>query len=143
MAEMMPRRAAAALLILRVSLGLFLLQWGVEKLLVPQSAIRIGQHFYGVALSGAAVTVAGALETLLAIGLVFGVFRRWTYGIAIVVYAVSVTATWRQLLHPWAREGNHLFIAGVPVLAALILLYMLHMLRASDAYSLDRLRGNG
>jgi uncharacterized membrane protein YphA (DoxX/SURF4 family) len=140
MAEMTSRRAAAALLILRVSLGLFLLQWGMEKLLVPEAAIHIGQHFYGVALSGAAVAVSGALETLLAIFLLVGVYRGWTYGIAVVVHAFSVAATWRQLLHPWAREGNHLFIAGVPVLAALILLYML---RASDAYSVDGWRGNG
>jgi uncharacterized membrane protein YphA (DoxX/SURF4 family) len=134
MAEFIPRRISAALLILRLSLGIFLLQWGIEKLLVPQSAIRIAQHFYGVALSGAAVDAAGAAETLLALGLLGGVYRRFTYGIAVIVHAVPVIATWRQLFHPWAREGNHLYIAAVPVLAAFILLYLL---RDWDAYSIE------
>jgi putative oxidoreductase len=133
MAEITQRRAAAALLILRVSLGIFLLQWGIEKLVIPESAIRIGRHFYGVGLSGAAVGVSGTAETLLALGLLLGIYRGWTYGIAVVVHAASVIATWRQLLHPFTGH-NHLYIAGVPVLAAFVLLYML---REWDAYSVE------
>jgi len=63
MPEMTERRVAAALLILRISLGIFLLQWGVEKFVIPEAAIRIGQNFYGVALSGIIVVILGAAET--------------------------------------------------------------------------------
>jgi len=134
MTEMTERRAAAALLILRVSLGIFLLQWGVEKFVIPEAAIRIGQNFYGVALSGIIVVILGAAETLVALALLFGVYRRWSYGAAALIHAVSVLATWRQLMNPYGAAQNHLFIAGVPVLAAFILLYML---REWDAYSLE------
>lgn len=49
MAETTKTRAAAALLILRVSLAIFLLQWSIEKFIIPEAAIRIGRNFYGVA----------------------------------------------------------------------------------------------
>jgi hypothetical protein len=62
----------------------------------------------------------------------FGLYRRLSYGLAALIHAVSVAATWRQLLHPYGAGQNHLFIAGVPVLAAFILLYTL---REWDAYS--------
>jgi putative oxidoreductase len=55
------------------------------------------------------------------------------YGLATVVHAVSVAATWRQLLNPCV-DSNHLFIAGTPVLAAFIALYML---RDADGYSVE------
>jgi putative oxidoreductase len=128
------RRVAAALLILRVSLGVFLLQWSVEKFVAPEAAIRIGQNFYGVVLSGAIVVILGAAETLIALALLSGIYRRWSYGLAALIHAVSVVATWRQLVHPYGAAQNHLFIAGVPVLAGFILLYML---REWDAYSVE------
>ena len=120
-----------SLLILRVSLGIFLLQWSIAKLVVPEVAIRIGHYFYGVALSGAIVGVSGAAETILALALLFGIYRRWSYGLAAVIHTVSVVATWRQLLNPFTGH-NDLYIAGLPVFAALILLFIL---RASDTYS--------
>lgn len=133
MAVMTGARAAAALLILRVSLGVFLLQWSVEKIVVPESAIRVAQHFYGVAPTVGTTIIAGVAEALLALALLVGIWGRWSYGLAILVHAVSLVATWRQLLNPYAGS-NHLFIAGVPVLAAFVLLYML---REWDAYSVE------
>jgi hypothetical protein len=39
------RRTAAGLLILRLFLGIFLLQWSVEKLILPNATVRIAQNF--------------------------------------------------------------------------------------------------
>jgi len=102
MAETTGTRAAAALLIFRFSLAIFLLQWSIEKFVVPEAAIRIGQNFYGVALTGASAAVLGALETLVALALLFGIYRRLSYGVAALIHGVSVIATWRQLLHPYS-----------------------------------------
>ena len=133
MAAMTEARAAAALLILRLSLGVFLLQWSVEKIVVPEAAIRVAQHSYGVAPTVGTTIIAGVAEALLAVALLVGIWRRWSYGLAILVHAVSVVSTWRQLLNPYAGT-NHLFIAGVPVLAALVLVYLL---REWDVYSAE------
>src|SRR5215510_13579166 len=47
------KRIPAALLILRFFLGTFLLQWSIEKLILPDAAARIANNFYGVTLPAA------------------------------------------------------------------------------------------
>jgi uncharacterized membrane protein YphA (DoxX/SURF4 family) len=131
-----------ALAVLRVSLGVFLLLWGVEKFVIPEVTVQIWGGFYGVGLAAALVPLVGALESALALAITVGLWRRATYGLGLLLHAVSVAATWRQLFDPWGlRSGgapNHLFLAGVPVLAAFLALYLL---RDRDTWTLDeRLR---
>ncbi|MGH7569460.1 MAG: hypothetical protein ACREL9_10935 [Gemmatimonadales bacterium] len=131
-----------ALAVLRVSLGVFLLIWGIEKFVIPDVTVRIWSGFYGVGLAAALVPLVGAVETVLALAITVGIWRRATYGLGLLLHTVSVLSTWRQLLDPWGlRSGgapNHLFLAGVPVLAAFVALYLL---RDRDAWTLDeRLR---
>jgi hypothetical protein len=61
--------------------------------------------------------------------------RTPAYGAAVVLHAVSVVVSWRPLLDPWADPMNHLFIASVPVLGALVALFLL---RRWDRGILDR-----
>lgn len=117
-----------ALLALRVTLGLFFLQWGVEKFLVPQNTTAIWGYFYGIKVSPALGYLFGAVEIAIALCLFLGLARTLAYGAAMVLHAVTVAVTWRQLLHPWADPVNHLFIAGVPVLGALVALFLLRNL---------------
>ena len=114
-----------ALLVLRVTLGLFLLQWGVEKFVVPQNTVGIWSHFYGLDVPQTLGYLFGALEIAIAICLFLGLFRTVAYGAALALHAVTVLVTWRQLLDPWGDEVNHLFIAGVPVLGGFIALFLL------------------
>lgn len=127
-----------ALAVLRVSLGVFLLLWGLEKFVIPGTTVRIWSTFYGVSLGAALVPVVGALETALALAITVGFWRRVTYGLGLLLHAASVFASWRQLIDPWGlRSGgspNHLFLAGVPVLAAFLVLYLM---RAGDTWTLD------
>ncbi len=131
-----------ALAVLRVSLGVFLLLWGVEKFVIPAATVGIWGAFYGVTLAAAMVPVVGALESALALAVAVGLWRRLTYGSGLLLHAVSVLSSWRQLIDPWGlRSGgspNHLFLAGIPVLAGFVALYLL---RDRDAWTLDeRLR---
>lgn len=127
-----------ALVILRVSLGVFLLIWGLEKFAIPPSTVGIWGKFYGVSLAASLVPLVGALESALAVAITVGLWRRVSYGLGLILHAVSVLSSWRQLLDPWGlRSGgspNHLFLAGVPVLAGFVALYLL---RARDAWTLD------
>ncbi len=124
-----------ALLSLRITLGLFLLQWGVEKFVVPQMNVLIWGHFYGIAVPQALGYLFGAVEIALAVCLFLGLFRTVAYGAALGLHAVSVAVSWRQLLDPWGDPANHLFIAGVPTLGALLALFLL---RHWDRGVLDR-----
>ena len=122
-----------ALLVLRVTLALFFGQWGIEKFMHPELAAAIFDHFYGLLISVLSSYLFGAVELLLAACLLFGVAKTVAYGALIALHGVTVVVSWRQLMHPWAAVPNHLFIASVPLLGALIALYLL---REHDVISL-------
>ena len=123
--ESLSQALPRALLALRITLGLFLLQWGVEKLVVPQSTVAIWSYFYGINLSAALAYVFGAVEITIALCLFLGIFRTVAYGMALALHTVTVLVTWRPLLDPWGDPINHLFVAGLPVLGALVALFLL------------------
>jgi len=114
-----------ALLALRITLGLFLLQWGVEKFVVPESNAFIWSHFYGINVSRAVGYLFGAAEIAIALLMMAGMFRTIVYGAAMILHGVTVLVTWRQLIDPWGDPINHLFIAGVPVLGGFVALFLL------------------
>lgn len=124
-----PDRLAKALrwslLVLRITLGLFLLQWGVEKFVVPENTTLIWGHFYGLNVSQAVGYAFGVIEIAIAVCLFLGLLRTIAYGAAVLLHAVTVIVTVPQLLNPWADPVNHLFIAGVPVLGAFVALFLL------------------
>ncbi|MDE2471057.1 MAG: hypothetical protein KGL35_20515 [Bradyrhizobium sp.] len=131
------RRAAIAVLIMRLALGIFLLLLSVGKLVVPGATVRIAAHFYGIALPEAAPAFLGSAELALSVALLIGFTQRPVYALAILLHATSTLASWRQLLDPFgiATPGDDLFLAGVPVLGAFLALCLL---RGFDIYSLDR-----
>ncbi len=131
-------RFSISLLILRLSLGLFLLLWALEKFILPKTTEQIWSNFYQIPISSSIVTILAILQTLLAIALIVGFLRPLTYGIALGINAVTFISTWRQLLDPWGLASgesvNHLFLAGIPVLAGFIALFLLH---PWDSWSVD------
>ena len=133
--EAFSSNVARALLALRITLGLFLLQWGVEKFMVPANTVGIWAYFYGLTVPPALGYLFGAVEIVIAGCLFLGLFRTVAYGAAMALHAVSVLVTWRQLLSPWSDPANHLFIAGVPVLGAFVALFLM---RRWDRGILDR-----
>jgi anti-sigma factor (TIGR02949 family) len=101
-----------ALVILRASLGVFLLV-GIGRLAAPSSLL----------------SVVAMLEGALGAFIVLGVGRRWSYGTALLVHVGSLLLFWGQLRDPMAAV-----LTGLPVCAALIALYLL---RDRDAWALD------
>lgn len=124
-----------ALLALRITLGLFLLQWGAEKFIVPQNTVFIWEHFYGLEVAQALGYLFGVVEVAIAVCLLLGIFRTPAYGAALALHTITVLVTWRQLLYPWGDPINHLFAAGVPVLGGFVALFLL---RHWDRGLLDR-----
>ena len=74
------KHAAVALLILRFFLGIFLLQWGLEKVILPRSAERIANAFYGVSLPTTASYALGTAEIILSLAFLLGLYRTSVAG---------------------------------------------------------------
>ncbi len=132
-----PRRLALALLILRLGLGGFLLVWGLEKLMIPARTVRIYDFYYGIGLDESIAPLLGLAQCLIVLAMMVGLLRPWSYGFAVLIHAYSTVTTWRQIIDPWGLvfgEVKHLYLAAVPILVALIVLYML---REHDIWSID------
>lgn len=130
------RSAALGLLALRFFLGIFLLQWSIEKLILPAATARIAQNFYGVTLPTGTAYVLGVAELVLSLALLVGVYRTVSYGLSLLVHTVTVIVSWRQLFDPFglAKVGNHLWIATWPTWGGFIALFLMRRL---DAYTVD------
>ena len=116
------QKEQVGLFTLRVSLGLFLLLWSIDKLVVPEGTVKIFAVFYHLSISAGVAYVGGAVEAVLSLLIIAGAWKRYTYAVGLALHAISTLSTWKQLLSPFGQ--NHLFIAAIPVLAAFILLYL-------------------
>jgi uncharacterized membrane protein YphA (DoxX/SURF4 family) len=130
------RRIPCALFILRFFLATFLLQWGVEKLILPDAAARIALGFYGLTLPAPAAYALGVAELILSLALLFGFYRTMSYGLSLLVHTVTVVVSWRQLFDPWglAKVGNHLWISTWPTWGGFAALFLM---RTWDSWTID------
>lgn len=120
----MKRESEIGLLILRLGLGVFLLLFGIDKLIAPHTAAAVFAHYYGLdVVPGAPIYGAGLLEIALSLAILAGFWKTLSYGLGLALHAVSTLVTYRELLAPFGE--NHLFIAGLPLLAAFVALFLL------------------
>lgn len=117
------RELGVALLVLRLGVGVFLLLFGVDKLVAPAIATEVFRQFYGLSVSGALVQTVGALEIVLSLAILAGLWKTLSYGLGLALHAISTLATYRELLAPFG--DNHLFLAAIPALAAFVALFLL------------------
>lgn len=119
------QRLAISLLSLRLGVFVVMFMWTLDKFLRPDHAAGIFAGFYGIdGLDAGMSYLIGSLEMVLLAAFVLGLARRWSYGLVMVIHAVSTFSSWKQYLAPF--EGPHLlFFAAWPMLAACLALYLL------------------
>ena len=61
---------------------------------------------------------------LLLLAFVTGFKKRVSYGLVMLIHGLVTLSTWKQLM-PWLETHNHLFLAAIPALGAMIALYLL------------------
>ena len=120
----MQQKERAALFLLRIGLGIFLLLWSCDKFAEPATTVKIFQGFYQIPISTPAAYGIGGIEALLSILIIAGAWKSYTYAVGLALHAISTIASWRQLTSPFS-QGHHLFVAAIPVLTAFIALYIL------------------
>ncbi len=126
--ENLARRLSISLATLRVALGGFLLVWGLEKLITPATTVGVWK-FEEIYFFDAPLTLpyaAGILECVLALAVIVGIYRTYSYGIALLFHAITVVFTIQWIVDPWgliSGKPQYLFLASVPVLAAFFVLF--------------------
>ncbi len=124
------QRLETGLFVMRLCIAIFFLVWSIQKLVVPEATQRIFERFYLFQIPIAASYAIGIVQTLVILMFLGGLFKTFSYGALLGMHAVSIISTYKQLLDPY-KPTHLLFWAGVPVLAALIALFLL---RDSDNF---------
>ena len=120
-----PKDLPKGLLALRVSVFLVMAMWTLDKFARPEHAGKVYEAFYFLpGLGKGVLLVVGIAEAALLVGFLAGYRKRLTYGLVLLLHAVSTLSSFRQYLAPFDK-GNLLFFAAWPMLAACWALYRL------------------
>jgi putative oxidoreductase len=129
---------AWSLLVLRISLGLLMLIWGIDKLVNVEHGMLVSERFYLGAFSVPALLQAfGVVQMALGALIVLGLFRKYLYPLLVVITGVTLLAVWRSIIDPWGwyLEGaNALFFPSLVIFAGTLVLIGF---REFDLYSLN------
>ena len=112
------RPLAISLAVMRLSTGAFFLIWALEKILAPDVARRVFETFYASSPSDTVLALIGIAQGAIVLAFMAGVLRFWTTGALLAMHTVSMAVSVPRLIDPFTPP-NHLFWAGVPVIALL------------------------
>lgn len=118
------RELEIPLAILRLSSALFLAVWAFDKILNNQHAIKTVSKFYVSVDSTSIILALGVVQLIVVLAFAGGLFKTISYGAVFLMHAVSTVASYQLYMTPLARP-NILFWAAIPVLAGLLLLFVL------------------
>ncbi|MEM1140598.1 MAG: DoxX protein [Pseudomonadota bacterium] len=111
------------LLAIRVSVAAVFLLWSVRKIIDPEGSASVFETFYFTSIGPEVSMGLGVAQTLLVVAFLLGLWKGLTYLAVLAMHTVSTASTWALLIDPYTRP-NLLFWAAVPMLAALLLLYL-------------------
>ena len=111
-----------SLFLLRLGVFVVMFTWTLDKFINPGHAAKIFESFYFISGIGEEIMmVIGAVELLIILAFLGGLWKRFTYGFVMIVHGVSTFSSWKQ----YTIDVNLLFFAAWPMLAACIALYLL------------------
>ena len=133
----MSRRLAWCLLWLRLGIAIVFVMWTVDKFVNPEHTAAVFKKFYKIGeLSNELSYTIGAIQMLLIVCFIIGLFRTFSYGVILVLHAISTFSSYKNYLDPWTYP-NLLFFAAIPMLAACVTVWWL---RKYDLFSVDATR---
>ena len=127
-----------SLLLLRLTIGLLLVWWGLDKLVNVDHGVQVAEHFYfGIGTGQVFLQAFGVFETILGLLIMLGWGRRWTYPLLILITGVTLVGVWRSVVDPWGwvfEGSNALFYPSAIIFAGSLVLWAF---RDTDLLALD------
>ena len=123
----MPKNLPLSLFIMRITIALFLLPWVIDKFTVGgvEHTQRIFSHFYK--FEGLTQTMSygiGIFWAVLLLAFVTGFKKPISYGLVMIFHGMSTLVTVKNMI-PGTESFRMLFLAAIPVLGAMIALFLL------------------
>ena len=115
-------RLELSLFLLRLGVFIVMFAWTLDKFIDPVHAARVYQGFYFIGgLGSTTMMIIGAIEIIIILAFLAGMWKRYTYGFVMLVHGVSTFSSWER----YTIDINLLFFAAWPMLAACVALYLL------------------
>lgn len=120
-----------ALFLLRLGVFIVMFAWTLDKFNNPAHGVKVFEYFlYIKGLENSVMMAIGAIELLIILAFLAGLWKRYTYGFVMILHGVSTLSSWKQ----YTIDINLLFFAAWPMLAACIALYMLRDMDVKFAF---------
>ncbi len=110
---------------LRASVFLVMFVWTLDKFINPDHAAKVYESFYFIGgLESSVMRIVGIMELIILVAFLVGWYKKFSYGLVLVLHAVSTLSAFKYYLSPF--ESPHLlFFAAWPMLAACVALFLL------------------
>ncbi len=128
-----------SLLLLRVSIGLLMVFWGIDKLVNVEHGMQVSEGFYlGLFSTPVLLQVFGVLQVLLGLLVIAGVARNLLYPALLAITGATALGVWKSIVDPWGwylQGSNVLFYPSLIIFAASLVLWAF---RDDDTLALSR-----
>ncbi len=112
-----------AIFLLRFGLGLFLILCALNKIISPESLSTFYPRFYFITLPLSAIMILGALELVVGLLIMLGLYKNLSYGLGLVIQIISTAVLVPELITPFG--ANILYITELAILCSFIALFLL------------------
>ncbi len=121
----MPKLLKPTLLFTRLAIFYFLLPWQLMRFTSPESAKGIAAKYYNVSnLPDSLGLVIGVFWMILLVAFLSGFKKSISYLLVLILHGGAVVFTFNHYI-PGLETYNQLFLAAVPTIGAMALLYVL------------------
>ncbi|MEJ7809443.1 MAG: DoxX family membrane protein [Gemmatimonadaceae bacterium] len=129
---------AASVAALRISLGLLMIVWGLDKLANPAHGLAVAKRFYfGLFASERLLPTLGIVQIALGVLVALGLFRRVSYPLLAAVTGLTMIGVWRSIVDPWGwmfERTNALFFPSLIIFAGVLVVWAF---RDDDRWVID------
>lgn len=112
------------LFLTRLSVFYFMLPWQLMRFTAPERVVGIAKKHYKFTMPESASLITGIIMMAILIAFVIGFKKRISYGLVLVLHAVGTLMTLPRLIIG-TSSLNILFLAAIPAVFAMLLLYCL------------------
>lgn len=130
---------ALGMLLLRVGCAWFILVWAVNKFLAPGQYAFILKKFDGIEAEVLQVYAIGAVQVLIAVAVLIGLWRVASYAALALLHAGTIYRIWPRLIDPFeiSEKGFPVNRNSAIALAIFLAMLALWLLRNRDVWSVD------
>lgn len=112
------------LFLTRLSIFLFMLPWQIMRFTKPDVINNISNKYYKFSMPEIGSTITGVLMIALLLAFLIGFKKKISYLLVLILHGIGTLMTLPNLI-PGLEGYNQLFLAAVPALGAMLLLYCL------------------